>query len=116
MGKGEHGWTEEMPSLLSTTVWKTTEFLASSVSYLGPLRKAPQVVYSAVQVPRSGFIGTEGEFTAAALHAFKDKNVVDPSLDPLTEREITLRPLREAIGDWLDYLQLAKSVETESRG
>jgi predicted ATPase len=95
-------------------IWEAQRFLASQITYLGPLRKAPQVVYSGVQVSRVGFIGVEGEHTAAVLHASKEKLVFDPPKEG--QSSSVLRPLKDALGEWLEYLQLAKSVDTQSLG
>jgi hypothetical protein len=91
-GRGNECLEPLSSELLSDGTWEVVNFLATRIHYLGPLRKEPQVVYSAVQAPRSGFVGNEGEFTAAALHTNKDRQVVGPELDG----DPTERPLREA--------------------
>jgi predicted ATPase len=89
-----------------------TRFLTSNVSYLGPLRQEPQVVYNPAPTTSTAFIGTKGEYTVAVLHAFGSEPVLCPDRTGPARR----MPLREAVAYWLHELEVAESLATRSLG
>jgi predicted ATPase len=87
-------------------------FLQNSIRYLGPLREKPRPLYDQAANPKDGDIGPKGELTAAVIHACRDQQVVNPSLDGPPTRGT----LAEALGEWLRYLGLGESIQTVDRG
>jgi hypothetical protein len=87
-------------------------FLRNRVTYLGPLREEPQVVYSPGAPAAAGFLGTKGEYTAAVLHTLADQ-VIDC---PMPRGGSRPQRLRESVSMWLSHLRIAESIETGSLG
>ena len=85
-------------------------YMGEDVIYLGPLRKAPQVLFDP-QV-RELELGASGEYTAAILHAYKDRRVVPIGEEALSER---IR-LESAVNSWLSRFGLAENVLLEDLG
>lgn len=84
--------------------------LAHRIKYLGPLRKAPQVVYDPRQQQLD--LGVSGEYTAAVLHASLERQVEAFDRDGT----VTDQALGTAVNYWLHELGLARRAHLEDRG
>ena len=85
-------------------------FFDRDVKYLGPLRKAPQVLYDPRL--RDLDLGLSGEYTAAVLHANASHQVV-----PIDGASGASRvSLESAVNYWLHRLGLASAALLEDRG
>ena len=89
-----------------------TDFFRTRTRYLGPLREDPQPVYKIIPGARAGALGNKGENTAAVLQALQDEPVHCPQPDGSSR----LTPLREAVTQWVQHLQLAEGVTASYRG
>jgi predicted ATPase len=93
---------------------------SSSISYLGPLRDEPKPLYPLPAAPDLAYVGLKGEYTAAVLDLHKHKLVDFISPENFKEPTITWVTksvaLHKAVGDWLKYLGVADSVETNDMG
>ena len=91
------------------------EILASSVSYLGPLRQEPEIVYRRTAPGRPRYLGSRGEFTAPVLHSLRNSRVDVPL--PRSEQGATETvSLAAAMNEWLAFLEAASTIETRDRG
>ena len=80
-----------------------------SIKYLGPLRKAPQVLYDPRL--RDLDLGLSGEYTAAILHANSGHQVV-----PVSDSESNRVSLRSEVDAWLRRFGLATKALLSDRG
>ena len=85
------------------------DLFAGSVKYLGPLRKAPQVLYDPRL--RDLDLGLSGEYTAAILHANSDHQVV-----PISDSEVDRVNLGSEVDNWLHAFGLATRALLSDRG
>lgn len=94
--------------------------LPKSIKYLRPLRNEPSAVYPFMDQEIGTNIGLKGEYTAAVLHANKNKRIRYPKPQLNKENEFswtnTQTTLQEACHDWLSYLGVVKKVETADKG
>ncbi len=84
-------------------------FFGREVKYLGPLRKAPQVLYDPRL--RDLDLGLSGEYTAAILHANSTHQVV-----PISEQEPNRVSLQSEVNLWLNRFGLADKALLADRG
>ena len=84
-------------------------FFGREVKYLGPLRKAPQVLYDPRL--RDLDLGLSGEYTAAILHANAVHQVV-----PISEQELDQVSLQSEVNLWLNRFGLASEARLADRG
>ena len=84
-------------------------FFGREVKYLGPLRKAPQVLYDPRL--RDLDLGLSGEYTAAILHANSEHQVV-----PISEQESDRVSLQSEVNLWLNRFGLASEARLADRG
>ena len=95
-------------------------FFSASVRYLGPLRDEPKLLYPLSPTADPSDVGLRGENTAAVLELHKNREVryIPPSA--LSGSKIDLQPLscslEYAVVDWLQYLGVADSVDSQDRG
>jgi predicted ATPase len=89
------------------------DLLGDRVSYLGPLRQDPEVVYRRTPPSRPRFLGTKGEFTAPALHALRNQHVSVPMPDL---EQVQVVRLSEAMNAWVSFLEAATTIETRDKG
>ena len=86
-----------------------SQFFDRSIKYLGPLRKAPQVLYDPKLRDRD--LGLSGEYTAAILHANSDHQV-----KPVSSDESDRVALADEVDVWLNRFGLAtQAVLTDRR-
>ena len=116
---GEYEWADELmvdspygfhsPGLDDTSRG-IVHFFGRRVRYLGPLRKAPQVLYD----PRSSDldIGLSGEFTAAVLHTYGKHQVA--RIGECSDGDRV--DLHSAVEYWLNEFDMARDLELEDRG
>jgi predicted ATPase len=105
---------------LEDAVDYTREFFARQVKYLGPLREEPKALYPLQNTADPQDVGLHGEHTAAVLHRYRYTEVqyipsssFEDSGTNATTKEATLE---DAVFDWLNYLDVAKKVETSDEG
>jgi len=95
-------------------------FFASSLKYLGPLRDAPKPLYPLAPAADPHDVGLRGEHTASILDLHKNKKIkYIPSAHfktPSVNRKTVTRSLESAVIDWLQYLGVANSVQSQDKG
>ena len=88
-----------------------SRYLASRVSYVGPLRHAPHLPFGNASDPDSGHVGISGEHVAAILQAkLSEKNRY-----PLPHDSDTEASLEEAVNQWLRFFGLADSLAVDEK-
>lgn len=85
-------------------------FFSERIKYLGPLRKAPQVLYDPRQ--RDLDIGISGEYTAAVLHMYASHQVTP--IGAYTESSTI--DLLSGVKYWLGEFGMATKLDLEDRG
>jgi len=87
--------------------------LVRRIWYLGGLREAPLPLYPPSPNVQTGDIGQTGQFTAAVLHALRDRVVQRPTFG---SSEVERSPLQAAVEYWADKLGLFSEVQPHHRG
>ena len=104
---------DDMNNEIGRELWSSTLSVASifrGLKYLGPLRQSPKVVYD--QGPNRDDLGTSGEYTAAVLHAHKNREI----LAPLPRGGSQSMPLGQALNIWLAELGLVEEAAATDLG
>jgi predicted ATPase len=105
---------------LDSAVDFTRDFFSSQVKYLGPLREEPKAIYPIQYTSDPQDIGLHGEHTAAVLHRnrYLDVKYLPSSnfTDQATSTAEQTIALEDAVFDWLEYLDVAKKVDTSDEG
>ena len=108
------------PRLIAEATWYLDNFFAASLKYLGPLRDAPKPLYPLTPAADPYDVGLRGEHTASILELHKNKKIeYIPSANfksPLIDRKTVTRTLEAAVIDWLQYLDVARSVKSRDQG
>lgn len=108
------------PDLIAEATDYLDDFFSSSLKYLGPLRDAPKPLYPLTPAADPYDVGLRGEHTASILDLHKNKKIeYIPSANfesSLINRKMVTRSLEVAVVDWLQYLGVAKSVNSRDRG
>lgn len=95
-------------------------YFERSMKYLGPLRNEPQPSYPALGLADPTNVGMKGEFSAAILHINKARRIRYPSPDRSEKGGLSFRfvtaSLDKACEDWLSYLGVVESVQTQDKG
>ena len=116
---GDDGWAQDRIvdapedifwSGIRSTAQMISSFFNRSIWYLGPLRRAPQVLYE----PRGRDldIGISGEFTAAVLHLYSKRQVVGIG----TGDTDTRIDLYSAVKYWLGEFDMASDLDLQDYG
>jgi len=95
-------------------------FFSDALKYLGPLRDEPKPLYPLTAHADPTDIGLKGEMTAAVLNLHRDRRIkYIPSSafskTPLAANTVS-RTLGAAVTDWLQYLDIAKTVLSIDKG
>ena len=85
-------------------------FFGNKIKYLGPLRKAPQVLYD--PRPFDLDLGLNGEYTAAVLHSYSSHKVL-PIRNAVGEERVSLQ---SEVNYWLRKFELAQRADLKDRG
>lgn len=104
---------EDIGSEIGIDLWNATrraEILFRDLQYLGPLRESPQVLYN--PGPSRIDLGTNGEYTAAVLHAHQNRSY----MVPLPDGSVRSTRLGKALNLWLVKLGLADEAKATDRG
>lgn len=93
----------------------------NKLKYLGPLRDEPKSVYPLSTNVDSMHVGFRGEYTASVLDAHKNTSVrYTPtkflSNDGGAKVKYVQAKLLDAVLDWLEYMGIAKNVQTVDKG
>ena len=108
------------PYLIAEATDYLDDFFSSSLKYLGPLRDAPKPLYPLTPAADPYDVGLRGEHTASILDLHKNKKIeyIPPAnfKSSLIDRKKSTRTLETAVIDWLQYLGVAKSVNSLDRG
>lgn len=95
-------------------------FWANSIKYLGPLRDAPKPLYPLAPAADPYDVGLRGEHTAAVLDLHKNKQIrylpSDGFSEPSKKMAPVTRTLETAVTDWLQYLGVADSINSQDKG
>ncbi len=116
-----HAFVQSQPPRQLTLAARYLDtFFASSLKYLGPLRDAPKPLYPLAPAADPYDVGLRGEHTASILELHKNKKIkYIPSSHfkpPVVNRKIVTRSLESAVIDWLQYLGVADSVQSQDKG
>jgi energy-coupling factor transporter ATP-binding protein EcfA2 len=104
---------DDMNNEIGRELWSSALPVSSlfrSLKYLGPLRQSPKVVYD--QGPNRDDLGTSGEYTAAVLHAHRNREIIAP----LPGGRSQSMPLGEALNIWLAELGLVEQAAATDLG
>jgi hypothetical protein len=99
-----------------------SEFLGSSIRYLGPLREEPRAAYPDSPEGDDTYVGTKGEFTASILQRHGRRRVLVPVPKAIGSRVIGFEApprgllLINALNRWADYLELGQSFSVSDQG
>lgn len=93
-------------ALASMAVMQVGRTLVST-RHLGGLRAAPQVLYPTSSRAQQGELGRDGEYSAAVLYAWRNRNVDCFLPDQPSES----MPLARAVQQWAAHLGLFDSIE-----
>ena len=108
------------PGLITEASWYLDSFFSSSLKYLGPLRDAPKPLYPLAPGADPRDVGLRGEHTAFILELHKNNRIhYIPSSnfkEPVVDRKTVTRTLEAAVTDWLQYFEVASSVESRDQG
>ncbi|ARW12131.1 AAA family ATPase [Acetobacter ascendens] len=110
----------EIPSLRGVNSI-VSSFFKYGVHYLGPLREAPRPVYQPEAMEITTSVGYKGEHTAAVFELNKGRPVQyfrPPELNGKNSisKEFSVTTLEQAVGSWLNYLEIASDVVSEDAG
>ena len=97
-------------SIVESESFSIYRFCETNIKYLGPLRRAPQVLYDPRLRDRD--LGLSGEYTAAVLHANASRQVVP--IDRTGSRERV--SLASQVDAWLQTFGLASNALLSDRG
>ncbi len=86
--------------------------ILSSLEHLGGLRAAPQPLYATSNQAATGHLGREGQYTAAVLHALKNRPI--SSFDEQGNRR--QETLGVAVQAWAQRLGILEEVDPHHRG
>ena len=96
------------------------DFFTNKVKYIGPLRIPPKSLYDTRQTFDIFDVGINGEFTASVYDLHKDTDVICISPQKLGKMNEAPEPvtckLKDAVADWLEYMNVANFVVSEDRG
>ncbi|MEI6044454.1 MAG: DUF3696 domain-containing protein [Chloroflexota bacterium] len=90
-----------------------SEYFASRIRYLGPLRADPQATQKFSSSSEPDDVGTRGEF-AAAVYEVNQNNIIN-FYDPVL-KAIGQTKLKEALNTWVSYLNVGDQVQIEMVG
>jgi predicted ATPase len=109
-----------LPEILSVGISSVQRFFAEGVKYLGPLRDEPKAVYPLAGSTDPAHVGFRGEYTAAVLDLYKNKEITYVPSACFKPGEVNLTTakagLLSATLDWLRYLGVGTQVHTVDRG
>jgi len=103
----------EKVSNLLRAVSQTTNFFASKIRYLGPLRADPQASQKFAPSSELDDVGSKGEYAAAVYDA--NQNALIDWYNPLS-KQVEQGPLKKVLNAWADYLGVANRIEIETAG
>ncbi len=111
LGSGRH--VVEPQSIAGGVPQGVMDLLATGVTYLGPLRQEPQVVYKTYSPAQPRNIGSKGEYAAPVMYRLRDSSIVVPMPGEKKPRVVTLK---QAVNAWLAELGAASSIEVVDTG
>ena len=95
-------------------------FFSSRLKYLGPLRDSPKPLYPIAPAYDPDDVGLRGEHTASVLELHKKRKVTYIPSSVFRSTSKYSKPisatLKAAVIDWLEYLSIASSVESQDLG
>ncbi|MBU4174461.1 MAG: DUF3696 domain-containing protein [Actinobacteria bacterium] len=108
------------PNSITEACWYTDQFFTNSVRYLGPLRDEPKPLYPLSPTVDPSDVGLKGEHTAAVLELHKNRPIRYIPTSAFIGDEVvptpTTRTLEAAVVDWLQYLGVAESIQSQDKG
>jgi len=90
-----------------------SNYFASKISYLGPLRKDPAFLYPFSDLTYTREIGKKGENTASILAQEKERKEMFP-IPPREDAEIFIKEektLKDSVVEWARYIGVADEIE-----
>lgn len=108
------------PTAIADACEYIDQFFSSFVRYLGPLRDEPKSLYPLSPTADPSDIGLRGEHTAAVLDLHKNRTIRYIPTSAFVADEIVVTPivrtLEAAVVDWLRYLGVAESIQSQDKG
>ncbi|MCY4263215.1 MAG: DUF3696 domain-containing protein [Candidatus Dadabacteria bacterium] len=109
-----------LPRQINEATSYLDRFFTSSLKYLGPLRDAPRLLYPFAPTANPTDVGSSGEYTAAVLNLYKNKEINYIPSKNFKTSAVHLAPtqttLEFAVIDWLRYLGVASTVKSQDLG
>ncbi|EHH2507864.1 TPA: DUF3696 domain-containing protein [Vibrio parahaemolyticus] len=92
--------------------------LSLGIKYIGPLRSKPKSVYPLTDINNTKDIGVKGEHSAAILHINRNESICYPRIICGEDLQIENKnsTFSIALHNWLNYLDVVKSVTTKDQG
>jgi len=107
----ERGALTPHPSATLEVAAGLTALFRDAVHYLGPLREDPSPSYRPGQTGGVATLGVKGQYTVAALNAYRDQL----TLCPIDGDARELR-LEDAVNHWAAKFGIASAIETVDKG
>ncbi|WP_081052666.1 AAA family ATPase [Burkholderia cepacia] len=109
-----------LPENLDFSASYVHSFFSERIRYLGPLRDEPKPIYPYGGSIDSQDVGTKGESTAAVLDLHKDTEIYYIPSKLIKTAPGSVLPVKAtllaAVSDWLDYMGVARRVDTRDQG
>lgn len=105
------------PTQYTQTIEQVRQVLGHRIQYLGPLRDDPRVMYAIPQETDRPDVGLKGEYTAAVLDTYAEREVRYPLPPPALPEKFSGEfkqedgPLSEAVRVWLQRMGLADNID-----
>ena len=110
----------EPPGVIFDATRCLEDIFTSSFKYIGPLRDAPKSLFPLAPVADPNDTGLRGEHTAFILETHKNKEIEYLPSANFKSSEVNRNSVRctleNAVRDWLQYLDVASSVESRDLG
>ncbi|WP_010260655.1 DUF3696 domain-containing protein [Treponema primitia] len=109
---------EQTPRMIEKAAQYLDDYFTNSFKYLGPLRESPKALYPIAPSADTVDVGLRGENTASVLDIYKDKKIEYIPSEGFKDMNLSTIEisLEKAVTDWLQYLGIAETVETQDKG
>lgn len=109
-----------LPDFFAYGIEVTKTAFNNRMKYLGPLRDEPKSVYPLSTNVDSFHVGFRGEYTASVLDSHKNTSIQYIPTKYLNKNAKSTKKvtttLMTAVLDWLEYMGIAKNVQTADKG
>ncbi len=109
-----------LPNFFSHPINQMIITFSSKIRYLGPLRDEPKILYPFNFSDNLFDVGLRGEHSASVLDQNKIRRIsyINPEIFKSNSLvpQLSVRTLQTAVNDWLLYMDVAQSVQTNKSG